>query len=510
MLASLAATVLLGVVGASHAAPRPEAADSSAAAAGDAENHPPARSWQLGSLRFQSCELRTPRSAATTAAWCKNFEVPEDRTSPDGRRITLRLAVLRSDAPEASMVVMLAGGPGQAATESFQNTDWYAGLLKHHHVVLLDQRGTGTSHPLSCPESEAKAGDDDTATLDLDKLRANTAECLAEVERSADPRFYTTTIAVEDLEAVRQALGAPQFDLFGVSYGTRMAQQYVMRHPEGVRSLILDSPVPNQAILGEDFARNLESALEQQFAACTTTPACSERFGDPMATLRELRDALAANPHRVRFRDPQSWISIERTLSAPVLVSVVRMFAYTPETAALLPLSIDASARGDVGPLLGQAKLLSGDLGDDMNSGMALSVICSEDADQLAPRPEDAATLLGNQLIDSIRTQCATWPRGSRPADFHAPLKTDKPILILSGELDPVTPPAYGQVILAGLKNARQLIGKGQGHGLFARGCTPRLIEEFVSKLDPLGLDASCLDELGPTPAFISFNGAAP
>jgi hypothetical protein len=176
----------------------------------------------------------------------------------------------------------------------------------------------------------------------------------------------------------------------------------------------------------------------------------------------------------------------------------------------LLPLSINAAAHGDVGPLLGQAKLLNGDLSGDMNNGMSMSVICSEDGDLLQPKPQDQNTILGNHLVDAIKAQCDVWPHGTRPADFHAPLKSDKPILMLSGEFDPVTPPSYGEQILPGLTDGRQLIFKGQGHSLLGRGCMPQLLGKFIDKPDPKLLDASCLDKLGDTPAFIDFNGALP
>jgi len=118
--------------------------------------------------------------------------------------------------------------------------------------------------------------------------------------------------------------------------------------------------------------------------------------------------------------------------------------------------------------------------------------------------------VLGTMLIDVIKAQCEIWPHGTRPADFHAPLKSDKPILVLEGELDPVTPPAYGEQVMKGLTNARLLIAKGQGHNVIGRGCIPKIVEEFVDYLAPKDLDAKCADTLGPTPAFIDFNGAAP
>ncbi|WP_266170328.1 alpha/beta hydrolase [Dyella subtropica] len=470
--------------------------------------------WKLGSLTLTPCELGQPNSGLSTAAWCAPFEVPENRDDPHSRKIKLRLGVIRSSAQLASqdMLVLLAGGPGQAATETWPGV---AGalqpLLAHRHVLLLDQRGTGGSNPLTCKPAEQKAGNhDDEGPFDADKLSDEATHCLKQLEGKADPRYYTTTVAVQDLEDVRQALGAPTFDLVGISYGTRMAQQYLMRHPAAVRSVVLDGVVPNELVLGEDFAQNLDAALKAQFAHCTADPACKQRFGDPYQTLYQLRDALRANPHKVSFRDPQNYQTVQRILSEYSLASVVRMFAYSPITTALLPMSIDAAAHGDVGPLLGQAKLLSGDLSDTMNGGMQSSVICGEDADLLTPRPQDAHTILGTRMIDALQAVCAVWPKGTRPDDFHQPIKSDKPVLLLSGEYDPVTPPRYGDDIVKGLSNGRHLVLKGQGHNVIAAGCAPDLVKRFVEDTAPAKLDVKCLDRLQATPPFIDFNGAAP
>jgi len=485
-----------------------------AAASAPADTPLPARHWQLGTLQLTSCELPHLLSGATTAAWCTGFEVAENPAHPEGRHIRLHLAVIRSDAarPDADVVVMLAGGPGEAATQAFADTGVYAGVLKHHDVLLLDQRGTGGSNPLGCRKTaealRAQAPDVDVPVPD--EIRRRVSSCLAEVQKQADPRYYTTTIAVDDLERVRQALGAPRFDLIGVSYGTRVAQQYLMHHGEAVRSAVLDSPAPNQLILGEGFAASLESALQRDFADCIAAPACKKAFGDPMSTLHKLRDELRSNPHEVTFRDPRSFEPVSRMLTPGLLVGVVRLFAYEPESAALLPLSIDAAAHGDFAPLLGQQRLLDADLAGDINGGMGMSVLCSEDADELRAQPQDADTLLGSVLVEQIKAQCGLWPHGAMPADFHAPLRSARPILILSGSRDPVTPPKYGAEIMSGLGNARQLVLEGQGHAVLGRGCMPKLVEEFIDHPDPRGLDASCLERLGPTPAFVDFNGAAP
>lgn len=477
-----------------------------------------ARGFRLGALDFKACDLAQKNSGATTPAYCAPFSVPENRNDKASRRIDLNVALVKSDAEraDADIVVFFAGGPGQAAVETYpQIAAALAPLRRHHHILLLDQRGTGKSHPLEC-ETVKKAekdprqlGDTDNG-VDAQKLREATAKCLAEVEKNADPRYYTTTVATRDLEDLRLALGAPQFDLVGVSYGTRMAQQYLMHFPDAVRSVVLDSVAPNELIFGEEFARNLEAALKAQFALCGKNAACTKAFGDSYAALNKLRDALRAQPQDFAFRDPVTFKSTELRLSANRLAGLVRMFAYSPETAALLPLSIAEGLKGNYTPLAGQTQLLQDDMSGTMNGGMQASVICSEDADLIKPDPNDANTLLGTSLTDSIAAMCAVWPHGAAPADFHAPLKSAKPILVLEGELDPVTPPRYGEQVLKGLDNAKLIVAKGQGHNVIGRGCIAKLVGEFVEKLNPKTLDTKCVDALGPIPALIDFNGAAP
>lgn len=470
-----------------------------------------AKAFTLGTLHFKVCELPQKHSGATTSAFCAPFSVLENRADANGRKLDLRLALIKSDATaaDADIVVFLAGGPGQSAIDTWpQIAPAFAPLLAHHHVLLLDQRGTGGSNALQCKPDEDNNGSD--AAFDPVKIKASTQACLTAVEKHADPRFYTTTDAVADLEAVRQALGAPPFDLVGVSYGTRMAQQYAMRHADGVRSIVLDSAVPSQSALGQDFAENLDDALKLQFAQCAKEPACKAAFGDPYASLMKLRDALREKPQDYAYRDPVTFETQTKHLDGPSLAGLVRMFAYSPETAALLPLSIAEGLKGDYTPLAGQTQVLTGDMSDLAENAMQLSVICSEDADLLAPRSQDENMLLGNHLVNGIKTACVVWPHETRPADFHAPLKTDKPVLILEGALDPVTPPRYGEQIMKGLSDGRLLIAKGQGHNVIGRGCIPKLVGDFVDKLDPKTLDAKCVDRLGPMPAFVNFNGAAP
>ena len=469
--------------------------------------------FTLGRLAFARCELGERHSTSTTAAFCAPFRVPEDWDRPDGRQIDLKLALVRSDAQvaERDIVVLLAGGPGQAATESYANVaGGFAPLLRHRNVLLLDQRGTGSSHPLACKGNPTDLDTAAVGEIDLDKVRELTRRCLADIGRDTDPAQYTTGAALRDLEAARQALGAPQFDLIGISYGTRVAQQYLERYPNGVRSIVLVSAVPNELVLGAEFAANLDDALKRQFAACTATPSCAKAFGDPYQNLYRLRDALAAKPLEIALRHPRTFAEEKKPLNALTLAALVRMFAYSAETSAILPLTIDRALKGDYAALVAQAEVLNDQLADLEGNAMQLSVICAEDADLLADRSQDAHLILGDALVRVIRAQCEVWPRGSRSADFHAPVRSDKPALVLAGELDPVTPPRYADAILKGLPNGRLLLAKGQGHSVLARGCLPRLVGRFVETLEAKALDTGCLADFGPTPAFIDYNGAAP
>lgn len=467
---------------------------------------------QLGELTFRRCELSQPKSATTTAAWCAAFARPENPAQPQGRRIDFRLALIRSEAAAVrpDPIVLLAGGPGQAASESWPSVSAALALARRdRHVILLDQRGTGGSNALRCEAGETAAAD--AATVQGAAMaRAITADCLRQVRDKADPVYYTTTEAVADLEALRQALGGVKFNLLGISYGTRVAQQYARRHPDGVRSLILDGVVPNELVLGSEFARALDDSLRGRFALCAQDATCHKRFGDIHATLYALRRQLREQPLTVALRDPLTFAPQQQTLDADTFSGLVRLYAYAPETAALLPLAISEAKAGNAAPLLGQAHMVLSNLGDSITSGMGLSVVCAEDMDLLRTDPATADLILGEDFADMTRAQCEVWPRGTRPADFHTALTSDLPSLLLSGEYDPVTPPRYGDQVAKGLSRVRHLVAPGQGHNVIGRGCMPRVVARFVDTLATDKLDAGCIADMGPAPFFLDYNGSSP
>lgn len=469
----------------------------------------------LGSLAFKPCTLAPQLGAAGVEAQCGSLNVAENPAAPQSRRITLNIAWIPADdsgdhAPDP--VFMIAGGPGQSASESYpQVAPAFREVLKHRGVVLVDQRGTGKSNPLTCaPEDQddAAMGADEAAATAA--MRGAATRCRDALSTRADLRFYTTSEAIADLDAVRTAIGANTINLIGISYGTRVAQHYARRYPTHTRSIVLDSVAPNTIYLGNDFARNLESALDLQFGRCGETPACAKALGNPRDRLDTLMARLKADPPRVDYRDAGTGEQRQDTLYPGNVIALARMYAYAPLAASILPLQLNEGAQGRYAGLMALSKMLVGDLDGMMAMGMQLSVICSEDAAGLKDDPAMATSLLGNVLVSGLRAQCAVWPKGRMPADFHQPLRTNVPALLLSGELDPVTPPAYAQAVVRSLPQGRALVLRGQGHNVIGAGCMPKLFAQFLDTANARTLDAKCLDTLTGTPPFTTFNGWTP
>jgi len=490
---------------ASDAADAPAPASVQDATSAIASEPPPARMY--GDIAFEPCTLASPFGTNGIEAQCGTYTVAENPAEPDGRKIELALAWIPAD-DDAEVagdpVFLLAGGPGQAAKSVYPAAAAaFKDVLDNRHVILLDQRGTGGSNLLECEI------DEDIESTREAALRA-TEQCRDALSEKADLRFYTTTDAVRDLESVRKALGAEQVNLVGVSYGTRVAQQYAMRHPDHTRTIVLDSVAPNELILGNDFATNLEQALDLQFSQCAKSEACARQVGDPRAQLDALMAKLRADPPLVRYRDPSTGEMREERLEPEMVAGLFRMYAYMPLAAALLPLQIHEAAQGRYDNLAALAHMLTENIEGQMAMGMQLSVVCAEDAHGLKVDPAAEGTLLGNKLTGVLAEQCNVWPKGEMPADFHQPLSTDVPALVLEGELDPVTPPRYGKQVVQTLPNGRLLVLRGQGHNVFGVGCMPELMARFIATADAKSLDAKCLDNLAYTPAFTTFNGWEP
>ncbi len=479
-----------------------------------AASPPPVRRY--GRIAFVPCTLAPQSAMASVEADCGSLSVPENPALPQGRHIVLHIAWVPAGdigTSEPDPVFMLAGGPGQAATESYpQVAAAFADVLKKRSVILVDQRGTGQSNPLTCEDDQKDSAADTPAEPSPGAETAGrfAQRCRTALSPRADLRFYTTTDAIRDLDAVREAIGAATINLVGISYGTRVAQQYAMRYPHSTRTLVLDSVAPNTLIVGNEFAHNLEQALDLQFGECGKVTACARALGNPRSRLDALMTTLRSSPPLVRYRDPSTGAEHEARLRPDDVAGLMRMYAYAPLASSLLPLQLKEASEGRYDGLMALAKMLGSTMAGQMAMGMQLSVICSEDAYGLKANADDAATLMGNQFADDFAAQCALWPKGAMPADFHRPLRSSVPALLMSGEFDPVTPPRYGAQVARTLPNGRHLVVRGQGHNVIGAGCMPKLFAQFIDKADARALDASCLKTLPYTPPFTTFNGWEP
>jgi pimeloyl-ACP methyl ester carboxylesterase len=463
------------------------------------------------SLPLADCRLEHPLHLSSLAARCGSLSRAEDPAAPEGRRIALAVAVVPAlnRRAAAAPVFVLAGGPGQAASDLYASyAGAFARINRNHDIVLVDQRGTGRSAPLRCDYP-----DDWLDTADApSKLRDATQACLAKF--GARVRFYTTSPAVQDLEAVRIALGYAQIELYGSSYGTRVAQLYTRRFPDAVRAVILDGVTYPEQAIGPDTPSDGERALSLIVTRCEQTAECAAAFPALRAELEGLRRRFGPDKQALTLLDPSSGAATPFEFSREVLNAALRFLSYSATEAALLPLLLHRAAGGDLAPLAAQTVMLARQIGDQLSSGMQNSVICSEDEPffktSSLERERIANTYQGADQLEALAQICRIWPTGPVDADLHAPLQSAVPTLLLSGSADPVTPPDDAERAARTLTSHRHLILAGEGHGQLATGCIPKLMADFLDSGDPRSLDASCLERQRPAPFFVTPAGPSP
>lgn len=466
-----------------------------------------------GRLALSGCELRQAFDLTLIEARCGRLDVPENPAAPRGRRIGLRVAVVPavSTRKRPDPLFVLAGGPGMAATSFYASVaPAFDRIHRDRDIVLVDQRGTGGSNALNC-----ESGQEDLYQSTTAQIVADTERCLRMLSAHADVRFYTTSLAVRDLDRVRAALGYRQIDLYGSSYGTIVAQQYVRRFSDRVRSVILDGVVPPEMALGATSALDAQAALSGIFARCARQPACHAHFGDPARTYRQVSAQLAAHPVWVDLTDPTSGEPYRLQFASYQLSTVLRLASYTPELAALLPLDLyEAGVSGNFAPLAGVFLLIDRVYGDAIAEGMNDTVVCSEDVPfyrvDAEQRAELAKTFLGTSQLDGLRAVCGIWPRGPVDPDFHQPLHSDVPALLLSGGNDPITPPRYAAEASRGFTHGLSLVVPGFGHGQLTDPCMAEIMAQFVRRASVTGLKTRCTRNLRPMPFFLTRNGPAP
>jgi pimeloyl-ACP methyl ester carboxylesterase len=318
---------------------------------------------------------------------------------------------------------------------------------------------------------------------------------------------------MDDLDEVRQALGYGPINLYGGSYGTRAALVYMRRHPEAVRAAVLDGAAPPSIKLPLYMARDAQEALRRAFEDCDADAECRAAFPDLGESFATLLDTLARASARVDTRHPRTGERVDVEITRDLFVSGLRGALYDPHLASLIPLILRRAIEGDFDPFVTLGLALSEGINETISLGMFLSVVCSEDIPQITAADREAAlpgTFLGGVMLDAIAEACEVWPRGVLPAGYHEPVSSERPVLILSGALDPATPPRWGEAIARHLPQARHVLAPGVGHNVLPHGCVPDVVARFVETGTAEELDASCIARLRRPPFFLGPAGPAP
>jgi pimeloyl-ACP methyl ester carboxylesterase len=432
-----------------------------------------------------------------SAAQCAVVEVPEDRSKPDGRKIALSVAMLPANTlnPDADPLFMLAGGPGQSAEALVPVATTLAGVRRTRDIVLVDPRGTGKSAPLKCAALAPRDSLDEL--LDTDGAATGAQRCLAEIRAAGqvDVSRYTTPEIVADVDAVRDALGYARINLWGGSYGTRVAQEYARRYPSRVRSMVLDGVAPPSIKVTLDIWPAREAAFAEVLAACSEDTACRRAYPNLNATLAQIKATLGSG-RQITLADPRTGAPRQILISFDTVIGALYGLVYAPEMASLIPPLIGRAQAGDYAPLMAAAMPFAADLDQSLNLALHYAVTCTEDAPRVTE--SDTRRIVAGLRAPSLAAKnlaaCEGWPRAPLPPDFYDPLTSVVPTLILSGGLDPVTPPANGEIVAKSLSNSRHVVAAGYGHIVSPHACAPRLIEKFIDVAGFATLPQSCID----------------
>ena len=445
---------------------------------------------------------------------CGSVLRPLDPARPDGTKITVRYVVVPAMARRklADPVFLLAGGPGQSAVALAATTmPMFARLNNRRDIVFVDQRGTGGSAPLQCqdPERETLAEQSDP-----DRQLRLALSCKAELLKlpyigdQAALGFFTTWIAVQDLDAVRRALGAERIDLVGGSYGTRVALEYLRQFGAATRRTVIDGVAPPDMALPASFSTDNQAALDALAVACHAEPACVRLHPDLRGRLGLLLKSL---PRQVTAAQALSGRDETFTLTRDMVLGAIRGALYAPSLAAALPQAIDDASRGKVAGLVGLASTLTSRKSTRLATGMHLSVVCAEDMPRVDATGDAPGVDFGDQFSRFYRRLCAGWPRGAVPEAFYKVGPSASPVLLLSGGLDPATPPRHGERTAKLLgASARHVVVANAGHGVMSIGCMRDVVFRFIDAerdADALAVDAGCAAKL-PRPLSFQPMGA--
>lgn len=455
----------------------------------------PGQNNASNNFKLEPCKI----AGVAGEAKCGVYDVFENRTAKNGRKIGLKILVIPGTGPKPlpDPLVYISGGPGTSAIEAAGAiAREFAALREERDLLFVDQRGAGESHPLNCdfynPEDlQSYLGH----FFPLEDVR----KCRQQLEQKADLTLYTTPIAMDDLEEVRVALGYKQLNLFGGSYGTRAALVFLKRHPQSVRTITLHGVAPTDQYMPLAFAQHNERALQGIINECAGDQACKKAFPNLPTETTNVLQRLKKGPVEVEVRNPRPGkVRLSRDLAA----EAIRYMLYAPGPASQVPFVLHRAAQGDFVPLAEAALRYRRELVGTGSNGMYLSITCAEDLPWIKPGEGEqmaANTFLGDYRYQQQRAACELWPRAPMSADHFEPTRSSVPSLILSGEWDPVTPPSNGELAAQHLPNNLHVVVPHGAHGfggLEGIECINRLQVEFVKRGSVVGLDPSCVKNI--------------
>jgi len=435
---------------------------------------------------LQPCEL----PGVTGQALCGRVRVLENRGAPEGRTIDLRVVVLPSRRRGADEpVFFLQGGPGAASSEMAANLS-RSPLRERHDLVLVDQRGTGGSNPLRCEVG------DPFESLDViftGKTTGDLTNCREQLD--ADLKYYTAVEAMKDLDEVRAALGHERINLWGASYGSLEALEYVRRHPGRVRALAIQGVAPPALFSALSVGGNAQRALDATVAACERDADCRSAFPDVHGELESVLTSLSREPVEISVRHPRTEERVTLSISRDLFAGVLRFLLYDRRLADRVPSIIHSARNGEFDALASQAVRFADVIGGSLYTGAALSAFCSEDVYRYSEqeiRKASEGTFLGPTLARNLKRSCEGWPRGQVPDDFYGHVSFEGPVLLVSGELDPVTPPSWADEAATHLPNSLHVLIPDAGHFIGPPDCVQGMMARVFTAGTVEGLDTSC------------------
>lgn len=441
---------------------------------------------------------------------CGTYEVMENRQVRKGAKIRLNFIILPAWTlnPAPDPVFILSGGPGQGSADVVVHyAQSYEKLRWERDIVLVDQRGTGRSNRLHCQ----RIGDPDSAQTYLQDMfpEEYVSNCRKELEKKADLRHYDSTTAIQDIDDLRSALDYERINIVGASYGSYMGIVYMKYFRERVRSAFLSYiAMPNWTYSGS-IAPNTEVVLERLLTDCSLDPDCASDYPVLRQQLDQVLDRLKQGPAMVPITNPFTGEFEQVVFTYNNFIHGVRSMLYSSLTSRWIPVFIHWAARGLFSPVAEYTADYLRWVNENIMDGMYLCVTCTETIpyiDYAEARALAQGTFMGTYRLDQQKNACDWWVRGEHPADFHDMVLMDIPTLILSGEIDPVTPPAYGEELAGYLPGSLHVIIPNAGHeyGTVWKDCLDDVVAQFISQGSVNGLDPSCIDQ-HVRPPFVSW-----